>query len=105
MTTNGTEPVRFSRKSTAGAVLRRVLRRQDAIEDTLRQIRETGNLYVLEEWLDRKQLAAYLGVSMSSVDNLTRDGMPHSKILGKRRFRASLCEAWLRERGNWEDVA
>jgi excisionase family DNA binding protein len=50
--------------------------------------------------IDRKELAALLGVSPQTVDRMRKDGMPSLK-LGKRtvRFQVDIVWAWLvRER-------
>lgn len=50
--------------------------------------------------LTKAELAKRLAVSVSTVDRLTRSGMPVAAIVGDhRRYRIAEVEAWLAERG------
>jgi phage terminase Nu1 subunit (DNA packaging protein) len=53
-----------------------------------------------EEYVDRKQLAKLMGISVQSVDRLVADGMP-SETWGmrSRRFKPSVSIRWARQRG------
>ena len=52
-----------------------------------------------ERYVNRKQLAELLGVSVSTVDRFVRAGMPSDRWGPRmRRFLPSRCVAWLRER-------
>lgn len=53
-----------------------------------------------ERYVDRKQLAKLMGVSVPTVNRMVRAGMP-SETWGRRmrRFRPSRCLAWAREQG------
>jgi hypothetical protein len=59
----------------------------------------SGDLTRLEPWLDRKRLAAHFSCSVRSIETAIVEGMPHPVIFGRRKFRASVAEAWLEERG------
>lgn len=52
-----------------------------------------------EPYVTRQQLAAIMNVSVSSIDNMVREGMP-SETWGmrSRRFRPSRAVAWARAR-------
>ncbi len=53
----------------------------------------------VEPFLTRQQLSEVMGVSIGTIDNLRREGMP-STTWGKRtrRFRASAAIAWAESR-------
>lgn len=52
-----------------------------------------------ERYLTRQQLADLMGVSLRTIDNLTREGMPSVTFgLRARRYLASRALAWARER-------
>lgn len=53
----------------------------------------------VEPYVNRKRLAEIMGVSVGTIDNMVREGMP-SETWGKRtrRFRASEAIAWAHER-------
>jgi phage terminase Nu1 subunit (DNA packaging protein) len=60
-----------------------------------------------EPYVTRVQLAGMMGVSVSTIDNWTREGMP-SETWGMRarRFQPSRCIAWARARtGNQKAAA
>lgn len=52
-----------------------------------------------ERYVDRRELAALMGVSVATVDRLVKEGMP-SVTWGRRtrRFRPSVAIAWARSR-------
>lgn len=52
-----------------------------------------------ERYVDMRELADLMGVSVSTVKRLRREGMPH-ETWGKRtvRFRPSVAIAWARSR-------
>lgn len=52
-----------------------------------------------EPYLTRRELASLMGVSLSTVDSLRKEGMPHT-TWGRRtvRFRASTALAWANAR-------
>jgi excisionase family DNA binding protein len=50
------------------------------------------------EYESKKQLAARLGVSTRTIDNLMTRGLPYLALTGKlRRFPRSIVDAWLRQ--------
>ena len=51
-------------------------------------------------YLKKKELADRFGISVSSVNNYMRQGMPYYKIGGKLvRFDPDEVEKWLKEKG------
>lgn len=50
------------------------------------------------EYRDRHAEAQRLGISLSTLDRLCRDGMPFVHVGDSRRFRASDVDAWLTSR-------
>lgn len=53
----------------------------------------------VERYVTRQELAAMMGVSMRTIDNMVREGMP-SETWGmrSRRFKPSHAIAWARSR-------
>ena len=53
----------------------------------------------VERYVSRRELAAIMGVSVGTIDNMVRQGMP-STTWGRRtrRFRPSTAIAWAQER-------
>ncbi len=53
----------------------------------------------VERYVTRQELAAIMHVSVGTIDNMVREGMP-STTWGRRtrRFRASTAIAWAQER-------
>ena len=53
----------------------------------------------VREYDDKRQLAARLGVSVRTIDNLLVRGLPHLKLTRKlTRFPRTAVDAWLAER-------
>lgn len=53
--------------------------------------------------LKKKEVAERFGISVSSVNNYMRQGMPYYKIGSKLvRFDIKDVEKWLREKGKYE---
>lgn len=52
----------------------------------------------VEPWLAKPQMAAHLGMSVRWLEQQTAAGMPSVLIGGRRRYRVSEVEAWLRNR-------
>lgn len=52
-----------------------------------------------ERYVDRRELAEIMGVSMNTIDRMTSEGMP-SETWGRRtrRFLPSAAIAWARQR-------
>lgn len=51
------------------------------------------------DYEDKKQLAARLGVSIRTIDNLLTRGLPHIKLTRKlTRFPRAAVDEWLAER-------
>jgi phage terminase Nu1 subunit (DNA packaging protein) len=58
-----------------------------------------GRPVELERYVSRGELAAIMGVSVTTVDRLVRAGMPsETRGLRARRFRPSRAVAWARGR-------
>ena len=54
-------------------------------------------------FLKKKEVAERFGISVSSVNNYKRQGMPYYKIGSKLvRFDIKDVEKWLREKGKYE---
>ena len=54
-------------------------------------------------FLKKKEVAERYGISVSSVNNYMRQGMPYYKIGSKLvRFDIKDVEKWLREKGKYE---
>ena len=54
-------------------------------------------------FLKKKEVAERFGISVSSVNNYMRQGMPYCKIGSKLvRFDIKDVEKWLREKGKYE---
>lgn len=58
-----------------------------------------AELAFLEPWLDKRHLASHLDCSVSWVEKRMAEGMPHSVIAGRCKFRASQVEPWLERKG------
>lgn len=50
-------------------------------------------------WLDKRGLAEHFACSPRSIEQAMANGMPHSMIFGRAKFKATECEAWLAENG------
>lgn len=61
-----------------------------------------GTLSTPESWLDKKGLARHLACSVRSIEFAIVDGMPHTIIFGRVKFRASEVEIWLERNGRLE---
>lgn len=53
----------------------------------------------LEPWLDKRGIAEHLACSVRWIERRMEEGMPHTHIAGRAKFRASEVEAWLEQRG------
>jgi hypothetical protein len=57
-----------------------------------------GRIAPPEPYVDRKQLAKTMGVSVATIDRMVRAGMPSETWgLRTRRFRVSVAIAWAHE--------
>ncbi len=52
-----------------------------------------------EPWVSKRVLARHLGFSTRWVELRHREGLPSQLVGGRRRYRISEVEAWLREAG------
>jgi excisionase family DNA binding protein len=52
----------------------------------------------LEPWVNKAQVASYLGRSRRWVELMAREGMPSRMIGGRRAYRRSEVDAWVAER-------
>lgn len=48
-----------------------------------------------EPWLDKRQLADHLGMSVSWVEKQMQKGMPFERMGNRPRFKVSVVEQWL----------
>lgn len=51
-----------------------------------------------EPWVSKAHVASYLGRSTRWVELRVRDGLPSQMIGGRRSFRLSAVDAWIRDR-------
>jgi excisionase family DNA binding protein len=51
-----------------------------------------------KEYLTKKDLMAYLKISLPTVNRLMLDGIPYMKLRGKVLFRLDLIDAWLEKK-------
>lgn len=56
----------------------------------------------LERWFDKRGLAAHLSCSVRWIERRMEEGMPHTHIAGRAKFRISEVEPWLWEHGHIE---
>ena len=63
-----------------------------------------GEVVRLEPWLDKKALAEYLGCGERWIEYRMDEGMPHARIAGRIKFRATEVEPWLERHGYMERV-
>ena len=59
----------------------------------------SGQIAHLEPWLDKRGLAEHLSCSVRSIQTALAEGMPHTVIFGRTKFRVSEVEPWLEEHG------
>jgi hypothetical protein len=59
----------------------------------------------LEPWFTKRQIAEHFGCSVRWIEDRLRDGLPSAMIAGRRKFKASECEDWLRRAGYIEEDA
>jgi len=68
-----------------------------AIDRQLKVVLE--RLKVAPDYFDKRQLASRLGISVRTIDNLMKRGLPHFKITSKIvRFPRGAVDEWLAER-------
>lgn len=60
------------------------------------------SIAALEPWLHKHALAQHLGCSVRWIEYRLEEGMSHALIAGRVKFRASVVERWLAERGYLE---
>lgn len=67
----------------------------------LRGQRVVGDVVYLpvDPWVGKAQLARHWGKSTRWIELRMRDGMPSRMMGGRRQYRVSACEDWLRENG------
>jgi predicted DNA-binding transcriptional regulator AlpA len=53
---------------------------------------------VHEPWVNKAQVAAYVGRSRRWVELMARQGLPSQMIGGRRAYRLSEVDAWIAER-------
>jgi hypothetical protein len=52
-----------------------------------------------ENYRDKTGIAEHFGMSVRWVEHRMQDGMPHSHVDGRARFRLSEVDRWMREGG------
>ncbi len=50
---------------------------------------------VPERWLSKKMIAEYLGVTVRTVERWQHAGLPHRRVGGVNRYRASEVDSWM----------
>jgi hypothetical protein len=55
-----------------------------------------------EPWLDKHGIADHLACSVRWIESRMGEGMPHTVIAGRAKFRISEVEAWLELHGHIE---
>ena len=50
------------------------------------------------EYLTKRELMAYLKISLPTVNRLMLDGIPHMKLRGRVLFRVDLVDGWLEQK-------
>jgi hypothetical protein len=78
---------------------------QDQLDRIERKLAAQDRSNVIEMWLAKAELAKALGVSVRWIEQRMTEGLPHREIAGKRVFRLTVAEEWLRRRGYVRDVA
>lgn len=62
-----------------------------------------SNLVEMEKWLDKHGLADQLSCGVRWIEARIAEGMPSAMIAGRRKFKVSKVEPWLKQHGYWED--
>lgn len=58
-----------------------------------------------EPWVSKKQLAQELNVTTRYLEYRQSEGMPSRLMAGRRQYRRSVVEGWLREHGHLKEGA
>ena len=58
-----------------------------------------GEVRELERWLDKAGIAQHFSCSIRWIERRMEEGLPHTHIAGKAKFRVSEAEPWLWEHG------
>ncbi len=83
-----------------GDALVDALRRPDVVAAIRSAMAPTTESIPADRLLSKKEVALVLGVSASTVDRLTREGLPVAAHVGDaRRYDFEACKAWLARRG------
>jgi hypothetical protein len=51
-------------------------------------------------WLDKREFAGYLSMSVSWIEKRMHEGMPHAEFGNRIRFKVAEAEPWLEEHGH-----
>jgi excisionase family DNA binding protein len=54
----------------------------------------------MEKYISRKELADYLGTTVSTIDYYLKRGLPKTKLKKKVLFKISEVDAWIQETYN-----
>lgn len=55
---------------------------------------------MLEPWLTKAEIAEFFGCSKAWISLRMAEGMPHTHIAGRAKYRPSECEPWLESHGH-----
>jgi hypothetical protein len=53
-----------------------------------------------EPWITKRRLAEELGVTTRYLEYRMSEGMPSRMLAGRRQYRRSVVESWLRDNGH-----
>jgi hypothetical protein len=56
-----------------------------------------------ERWRDKHGIAEHFSCGIRWIEERMAEGMPHTYIAGRAKFKVSRCEPWLAEHGFIED--
>lgn len=64
--------------------------------------KESLEIASMEKWLGKAKIAAQFDCSIRWIERRMEEGLPHTHIAGRAKFRVSEVEPWLWEHGHIE---
>jgi hypothetical protein len=61
-----------------------------------------SDVAALERWLDKAGISEHFTCSIRWIERRMEEGMPHTHIAGRAKFRVSEVEPWLEAHGHIE---